>query len=128
MADMQAQNAKLSSNLESKLNKLFEILNTKLALDYESLDAKLSLVSESLNAKLNSMIANVTSEMTKKMIGRGRNFQLSYKLNYSQFLKKWMQLGKVLIWNRPNVCETSRVRVTESLKVSMPISPRLMPA
>jgi hypothetical protein len=31
MADMQAENAKLASNLESKLNKLSEILDAKLA-------------------------------------------------------------------------------------------------
>jgi hypothetical protein len=66
MADMQAENAKLASNLESKLNKLSEILDAKLASDSESLEAKLNLVSDSLNAKLNSMIANVTSEMTKE--------------------------------------------------------------
>jgi hypothetical protein len=66
MGDMQAENAKLASNLESKLNKLSEILDAKLVSVSESLDAKLNLVSDSLNGKLNSIIANVTSEMTKE--------------------------------------------------------------
>jgi hypothetical protein len=38
MADMQAENAKLASNLESKLNKLSEILDAKLASVSESFD------------------------------------------------------------------------------------------
>jgi flagellar biosynthesis chaperone FliJ len=66
MADMQAENANLASNLDSKLNKLSEFLDAKLASVTESLDAKLSLVSDSANAKLNSMTANVTSEMTEE--------------------------------------------------------------
>jgi hypothetical protein len=40
MAAMQAENAKLASNLESKLNKLSEHLDAKLALVSESLDTK----------------------------------------------------------------------------------------
>jgi hypothetical protein len=66
MADVQAENAKLASNLESKFNKLSEILDAKLTPVSESLDAKLNLVSGSLNAKLNSIIANVTLEMTNE--------------------------------------------------------------
>jgi hypothetical protein len=66
MTDMQAENAKLPSNLDSKLNKLSEILDAKLASVSESLDAKLNMVSDTLNAKLNSMTANVISEMTKE--------------------------------------------------------------
>jgi hypothetical protein len=60
LAAMQAENAKLASNLESKLNKLSQNLDRKLASVSEILDTKLNLVSDSLNAKLNSMIANVT--------------------------------------------------------------------
>jgi DNA anti-recombination protein RmuC len=55
----------VASNLELKLNKLSENLDAKLASVSESLDVKLNLVSNSLNAKLISIIANVTSEMTK---------------------------------------------------------------
>ena len=66
MTAMQAENAKLASNLESKLNKLSENLDEKLASVSKSLDTKLNLVSDSLNAKLNSMVANVTSEMRKE--------------------------------------------------------------
>jgi DNA anti-recombination protein RmuC len=66
MAVMQAESAKLASNLESKLYKLSEILNAKLASVSKSLDTKLNLASDSLNAKLNSIFANVTSEMTKE--------------------------------------------------------------
>jgi hypothetical protein len=59
MTDMQAENAKLASNLKSKLrvNTLSEILDAKSASVSESLDAKLNLVSDSFFAKLNSMIA-----------------------------------------------------------------------
>jgi len=66
MAAMQADDAKLASNLELKLNKLSENLDAKLASVSESLDAKLNLMSNSFKAKVNSMIANVTSGMTKE--------------------------------------------------------------
>jgi ABC-type Zn2+ transport system substrate-binding protein/surface adhesin len=55
MATMQAENTKLASNFESKLNQLSENLDAKLASVSESLDTKLNLVSDSLNAKLNSV-------------------------------------------------------------------------
>jgi len=63
MTAMQADNAKLASNLESKLNKLSDKLNAKLASVSESLDAKLNMVSDRLDEKVNSMFANATSEM-----------------------------------------------------------------
>jgi hypothetical protein len=66
MISVQAENAKLASNLESKLNKISENLDAKLASVSESLDTKLNLVSDSLNAKLKLMSANVTSEMRKE--------------------------------------------------------------
>jgi hypothetical protein len=66
MTAMQAENAKLASNLGLKLNKLSENLDAKLASVTERLDTKLYLVSDGLNAKLNSIIANVTLEMRKE--------------------------------------------------------------
>ena len=66
MTAMQAENAKLHSNLESKLNKLSDNSDAKLASVSESLDAKLNLMSNSFKAKVNSMIANVTSGMAKE--------------------------------------------------------------
>ena len=66
MTAMQAENARLASNLEPKLNKLSDDLDAKLASVSESLDTKLDFVSDSLDAKLNSMIPNVTSEMGKE--------------------------------------------------------------
>ena len=67
MTAMQTHNAKLASNLESKLNKLSsENLEAKLSSVSESLDTKLNLVSDTLNAKLNTMIANVTTEIRKE--------------------------------------------------------------
>jgi hypothetical protein len=90
MAFMQTENAKLASNLESKLNKLSEILGAKLSSVFESLDAKLNLVSDSLYAKLNPMIANVTSEMTKENNRMRQEFSAQLKLRYSQLLKNWM--------------------------------------
>ena len=66
MTATQAENAKLASNLESKLNKLSDSLDAKLATVSESLDTKLTLVSDRLDTKINSLIANVTSEMRKE--------------------------------------------------------------
>jgi len=53
MTAMQADNGKLASNLESKLNKLSDNLNAKLAPVSESLDAKLNMVSYRLVEKIN---------------------------------------------------------------------------
>jgi len=66
MTAMQAENAKLHSNLESKLNKLSDNLDAKLASVSESLDTKLNMVSDRLDVKINSMIANATSEMRRE--------------------------------------------------------------
>jgi phosphoglycerate-specific signal transduction histidine kinase len=66
MTTMQAENAKLASNLEEKLNKLAKNLDAKLASVSESLDTKLNLLSNRLNTKLHSVIANGTSEMRKE--------------------------------------------------------------
>jgi len=66
MTATQAENAKLASNLESKLNKFSENLDAKLASFSGSLNTKLNLVFDGLNAKLNLMTANVTSEMRKE--------------------------------------------------------------
>ena len=63
MTAMQAENAKLASNLESKLNKQSDNLDAKLALVSESLDTKLNMVSDRLDVQINSMIANAASEM-----------------------------------------------------------------
>jgi len=65
MTAMQAENAKLASNLESKLNKLPNNLDAKLASVSESSDAKLNMVSDRSDEKINSMITNVTSEMKR---------------------------------------------------------------
>jgi len=63
---MQAENTKLTFNLESKLNKLSDNLNAKLASVSESLDAKLNMVSGRLDEKINSMITNATSERRRE--------------------------------------------------------------
>jgi Skp family chaperone for outer membrane proteins len=88
MADMQAENTKLASNLESKLHKLSEILNAKLASVSESLDAKLNLVSDSLKAKLNSMIANVTSEITKENARMRQEFSTQLQTEVQSIAKE----------------------------------------
>ena len=66
MTAKQAENAKLASNLESKLNKLSDNVDAKLASVSESLDTKLNMVSDRLDVKINSMITNATSEMRRK--------------------------------------------------------------
>ena len=63
---MQSENAKLASNLESKLNKFSDNLDAKLDSVSESLDAKLNMVSDRLDEKINSMVTNVTSEMRRE--------------------------------------------------------------
>jgi ElaB/YqjD/DUF883 family membrane-anchored ribosome-binding protein len=65
MTAMQAENAKLASNLESKLNKLPDNLDAKLASVSESSDAKLNMISDRSDEKINSMITNATSEMKR---------------------------------------------------------------
>jgi DNA anti-recombination protein RmuC len=66
MTAMQAENAKLASNLESKLNKLSDDLDAKLASVSESLNTKLNSVSDRLDANINLMIAGVTAEMKRE--------------------------------------------------------------
>jgi hypothetical protein len=66
MTAMQAENAKLASNLEAELNKLADDLDVKLAAVSESLDTKLNAVSDRLDVKINLMNANVTSEMRRE--------------------------------------------------------------
>jgi len=66
MTAMPTENARLSSNLESKLNKLSDNLDAKLALVSESLDAKLNTDSDRLDKTINSMITNATSEMRRE--------------------------------------------------------------
>jgi len=66
MTAMQSENAKLASNLESKLNKFSDNLDAKLDSVSESLDAKLNMVSDRLDEKINSMVTNVTSEMRRE--------------------------------------------------------------
>jgi hypothetical protein len=100
MTFMQTENAKLASNLESKLNKLSEILDSKLASVSESLDAKINLMSDSLNAKLNSMIANVTSEMTKVNDRMMQEFSTQLQTEAQSIAKEVDVVRKVLIWVR----------------------------
>jgi len=66
MTAMQAENAKLASNLESKLNQLSDNLDAKFASVSESLDAKLNVVSDRLDERINSTVTNATSEMRRE--------------------------------------------------------------
>jgi len=66
MIAMQAENAKLASNLESNFNIVSDNLDAKLASVSESLHAKLNMVSNKLNEKINSLITNATSEMRRE--------------------------------------------------------------
>jgi predicted nucleic acid-binding Zn-ribbon protein len=76
MTAMQAENVKLASNLESKLNKLSDDLDVKLASVSESLSTKLNSVSDRLDAKINLMIANVTSEMRRENVQIMQEFSM----------------------------------------------------
>jgi rubrerythrin len=112
MAHMQAKNTKLASSLESKLNKLSENLDAKLASVSDSLDAKLNLVTDKLNAKLNSMIANVTSEMTKEN-DRMRQECSTQLQTEVQSIAKEVDVVKESNDMELTMCETLRVHVTE---------------
>ena len=93
MTAMQAENAKLASNLESKLNKLTDNLAT---------------VFDRLDAKTNLMIAKVTSEM------RRENYQI--RQEFSMQLQTEVQLitkEVVLVRNSTDTDLTNCVQILE---------------
>jgi len=88
MTAMQAENAKLASNLDSKLNQLSDNLDANLASVSESLDAKLNKVSDRLDEKINSMITNATSEMRRGNDKMRQQFTIHLKTEVQLIVKK----------------------------------------
>jgi len=88
MTAMQAENAKLASNLSDELDK-------KLAVVTESLDTKFNSVSDRLDAKIKSMIAKETSQLRKE------NDQIRHEL------KNQLQTDVQLITEEVNVVRNS---------------------
>jgi type IV secretory pathway TraG/TraD family ATPase VirD4 len=93
---MQAENAKLASNLESKLNQLSDNLDAKLAPVSESLDPKLNMVSDRLDEKINSVITNATSEMRRLNDKMRQEFTIQLQTEV-QLIAKEVETGIVPI-------------------------------
>jgi len=120
MTAMQAENAKLASNLESKLNKLSDNLNAKLVSVSESLDAKLNMASGRLDEKINSMITNATSEMRRENDKMRQEFTIHLQTEVhliAEELEAVRNNTDTELTNCVQNCESECNKINDSIKI-----------